>query len=422
MKNLFIISFLFLLLIREAGAQKLTLAECYTLARKGYPAIRKMDLINRSARYSIENVSKRFLPQLHISGQASYQSETIDFGDAVGALPSGLSLPSISKDQYKVQGEISQLIYDGGATKTDQNLILANTALQQQQIETNLYQIRRRVNEFYFSILLIDAQLLQLRSTQGTIQTQIGKMEAAFENGTALRSNLDELKAEAISVEMKSTTYKSNRMAYLNMLGLFIGKELPSDTQLELPPKGVFTGGIRRPELRSFELQNVVFDLERKRLKSDYLPQVSAYVQGAYGRPTLNIIENKFGPWYMAGLRFKWSLESLYTLSNKKERLQIQAQLTARDKETFLLNTKMELARQAQQVKQFAQLIEQDEAYILLRASVTKAAEAQLSNGVITTHEYIEKVNAEDLARQTKNLHQIQLLQAIYHQQFLQGD
>jgi len=169
-------------------------------------------------------------------------------------------------------------------------------------------------------------------------------------------------------------------------------------------------------------LQKSVYDLQESQLKSDLLPKVSAFVQGAYGRPTLNIIENKFGPWFIAGIRFNWSLESLYTNSNQKEILKLNRQAVDADKETFLLNTKLDLTQQNDQIKKYNELIQQDGNAIALRESVRKSAEAQLSNGVITVHEYIQKTNAENLARQTLILHQIQLLQAKYNQKFITGN
>lgn len=410
-------------LMQGAKAQtvKLTPEACYQLARANYPAIRKMDLLAKTTEYDLSNANKRYLPQVTFSGQATYQSQTVSFSDAMASLPAGIALPSISKDQYRIQGEISQLLYDGGNTHEQKELIRANRALQEQHIETTLYAINNRINSLFFSILLMDAQLRQNELNKASLQTQIRKTEAALENGIAFRSNLDELKAEIMHIEMANTEYSANRTAYLNMLSLFIGQELSSATQLILPEPDFTQTTINRPELKAYDLQKSIYDVQQRQLRVDYLPQVSAFFQGAYGRPTLNIIENEFGPWYVTGLRLNWSLGSLYTLSNKKKTLTLNQRSVETDKETFLFNTKLELAQQDEQVKKYIALIQQDEEVIALRVSVTKSAEAQLNNGVITTHEYIQKVNAEHLARQNKILHEIQLLQAKYNQKFIAG-
>lgn len=405
----------------KAQWETLTLEECYQSAKANYPAIKKLDLIAKISEYDIQNANKRFLPQVSFSGQATYQSETISFSDAVSSIP-GIKLPSVSKDQYKIQGDISQLLYDGGSTRHQKELIKANSALQEQNLEASLYVLKQRINSIYFSILLMNAQLKQNELNKANLQTQLQKIEAALEYGVAFRSSLNELKAEIVNIEMASTEYGSNRIAYLKMLALFIGKELPSATQLELPTAANTSENINRPELKAFDLQKSIDDVKVKQLKSDYLPQVNTFFQGAYGRPTLNIIENKFGPWYVAGLKFNWSLGNLYSLSNKKNTLNLNRQSVEADRETFLLNTKLDLAQQDEQVKKYTELIMQDEEVIALRTSVTKSAETQFNNGVITIHEYIQKVNAEHLARQTKILHEIQLLQAKYNQKFISGN
>jgi outer membrane protein TolC len=406
------------------NGQSLTIEECYQMAKANYPAIKKMDLIAKTSEYDIKNANKKFLPQVNFSGQATYQSQVVDYGDLLGgtALPIGFTPPTLSKDQYKVQGEISQLLYDGGNTKHQKDLINANTALQEQNIETSLYAINSRINSIFFSVLLMDAQLKQNELNKASLQTQIQKTEAALNNGVAFRSSLDELKAEIVNIEMAGTECTANRVAYLNMLSLFIGKELTGATHLAVPETELLSTPINRPELKTFDLQKSIYEVQKEDLRSGYLPQVSLFFQGAYGKPTLNILENKFGAWYITGMRFNWSLGSLYSLSNKKNALLLNQRAIEADRETFLFNTKLDLTQQDENVKKYITLIQQDEEAITLRSSVTKSAEAQLNNGVITTHEYIQKVNAEHLARQNKILHEMQLLQAKYNQKFITGN
>lgn len=407
--------------IGNAQPANITIEECYESARENYPTISKIGLIAKTRDYDLQNASKKFLPQITFSGQATYQSQTVSFADAVGSIP-GMSLPSISKDQYKIQGDISQLLYDGSNTKHQKELTKASSELQEQNLEASLYTIKQRINNIYFSILLMEAQLKQNELNKANLQTQIQKTEASLVNGTAFRSNLDELKAEIENLDIASTEYRSNRASYLQMLSLFIGRELSEATHLEQPVAEYSSAAIRRPELKAFDLQKSVYDVQQKQLNSDYLPQVNAFFQGAYGRPTLNILENKFGPWYITGLRLTWSLGGLYSLSNKKHTLALNKQAVEADREAFLLNARLDLVQQDEQVKKYMELLLRDQQVIMLRTSVARAAEAQLANGVITIHEYIQKVNAENLARQTKILHEIQLLQAKYNQKFITGN
>ena len=143
-------------LVAKAQSSGLTINSCYLLARQNYPLIKKQDLIIKTSGYSVENASRLFLPQFSLNGQATYQSETISFPEAFGSIP-GVSFPSISKDQYKIQATLSQQIYDGGNTQNQKALIRANEAIQQQTLEVSLNTLQDRVNQIYFSILLPDS-------------------------------------------------------------------------------------------------------------------------------------------------------------------------------------------------------------------------------------------------------------------------
>lgn len=412
---------LFGVLSEKALAQTLTLEECFTLARQNYPLIKQYDLITRSSRYSVENAGKLYLPQLTISGQASYQSETVNFEDVLPPLP-GLHPPTLSKDQYKIQAEITQQIYDGGVSKLQKESSRANEAIQQQQLEVNLYAVKNRVTQLYFGILLMEAQLQQNQLRKADLQSAANKAQAALANGVAYRSNVDELKAEIVNTDMTATEFKANRTAYMKMLSVFINQPLGDSTTLTYPAAVAPQNDIHRPEITYYDIQKKAFDVQEKQLTSNYLPKLNAFLQGAYGRPTLNIVDNKFGPWWIGGVRLSWSLGSLYSLKNNRQQLDINRQNLDISKATFLFNTNLTLKQQSQDMEKYTALMEQDDNAIALRSSVRKSAQAQLDNGVVTVHEYIAQLNAENLAKQSRILHRIQLLQAQYNYKNTSGN
>ena len=400
----------------------LTLEDCYRLARDHYPTVQKLDLITRSEDYTLANANKAYLPQVSITGQATYQSETIDFSESIGRLPLPISLPKVSKDQYKVVGEVSQLLYNGGATRAQKQLIKAQSAVQTQAVETQLYALKQRVSNLYFGVLLIDAQLSQNQLNVETVQSQLEKAETALKNGTTLPSNVAELKAELVRLAMQRTEYEATKAMYLQMLSTFIGKDLPSDTVLNRPKPTTLGAANHRPELKGFDLQQSVLDIQGRQLTSEYLPKIGLFFQGAYGRPTLNIIKNEFDFYYIAGVRLQWNLSPLYSLSNRKQLLQLQGESLSADRKAFLMSTELDLTQQQTQISKLQRLMEQDKESVALRHSVAQAAQVQLDNGVITTHEYLQKVNAENLAKQTLLLHEIQLLQAQENQHLVTND
>src|SRR5215216_4695488 len=102
----------------EQPAGSITLEACYGLAEEHYPLVRQQGLIQRTMAYSIENAAKGYWPQLLVAGQATYQSDVTTLPIS---LP-GVDIPQISKDQYKIYGEITETIYDNGLIRKQQEL------------------------------------------------------------------------------------------------------------------------------------------------------------------------------------------------------------------------------------------------------------------------------------------------------------
>lgn len=391
----------------------LTIEECYRLAKQNHPLSRKQPLINDAVTYSLSNARRTQLPQMNVSGQASYQSQTVDFSKAAPNAP--FSLPTLSKDQYRITADVSQVIYDAGAYPIQRELIVANKAIQEQSVEVSLYGIYEKINQVYFALLLTDGQYQQNELRKSDLQNALEKTTVALDNGTAFRSTVNELKAELLNLDLFSTELLGNRNAYLKMLSQLLGLPLNDTTKLILPSPLERAITLKRPEIKLYDLQKKIIDVEDKRLSSEYKPKLSAFVQAGYGRPTLNFVQNKFGSWWVGGLRVNWSLNSLYTLKNNRALNDISRQQIEVDEKAFLYNLNVALSQQSADAQKYGALLQKDDAIIALRASVAQAAKAQLENGVITVHEYIAKQNAENGAKLTRLLHQIQWLQSQYN-------
>jgi HSP20 family molecular chaperone IbpA len=78
--------------------------------------------------------------------------------------------------------------------------------------------------------------------------------------------------------------------------------------------------------------------------------------------------------------------------------------------------------QESAEMEKYIELSRNDEAIIALRASVKKAASAQLENGVLTVRDYLTEVNAEDQARQNRILHEVEMLQTQYNYENTAGN
>ena len=398
--------------------ETLSVENAYMLARKNYPLIKQRDLITKTKDFTVSNAAKGYLPSFSVKGQATYQSTVTDFPFEVP----GIHIPQFNKDQYKMYAEADQLIYDGGVIKNKKESAIANEALEQQNLEVQLYALYEKVNQLFFGALLMDEQLNQNLLLQKDIRNGIEKAKAFVANGVAYRSSVDELSAQLLQSQQSNVEMSATKKAYLDMLKLFIGLEPDAGLALEKPPAPSLTEEIKRPELEAFNSQKKIYDLRGKLLKDQIKPRISFFAQGGYGRPGLNFLSNNFDWYYIGGLRFSWDFGSLYSLKNNLHLLDINRNSLETQKEVFLFNTRISQLQQKESLQKFDSLIQKDNSIIELRTSVKKAAFAQLENGVLSAHDYINQVIAEDQARQNKIIHEVQLLQAQYNYQNITGN
>jgi len=333
-----------------------------------------------------------------------------------------VTIEELSKDQYKVYGEISQSLTDPLVIKQQKELIKANSVAEVEKLEVEFYKLKERINQIYFGILMIDAQILQTDLLKKDIQSGIKKTEAAIANGTSLKTNVDNLNAELLKAEQRSIELKATRKGYIEMLSVFINQTLSETTNLQTPTVLNLSSNINRPELKLFEVQKQSFDIQNKLLLAKNLPKLSLFFQGGYGRPTLNQLSNDFGTYYIGGARFSWNISGFYTYKKEKQLQGINQNLLDVQKEVFLFNTNVTLKQQNSEVAKLSELIASDNQIITLREKIKITANNQLENGTITSIDYLNTVNAEDQAKQNLALHKIQLLMAQYNYQTTSGN
>ena len=396
----------------------LSIDTCLAMAKRNFPLIKQYGLIEKSKEYSIDNANKGYLPQFNIVGQATYQS-------AVTQIPISLPnmvIPTISKDQYRLYGEVSQPITDLFVVKDNKNLIESNMQVETQKVEVEIYKLRERINQLFFGILLIDEQLKQTDLLKKDIQSGIDKTNVAIQNGTATKSSVNILKAELLKANQRTIELKATRKGYAEMLSHFIGAAIDENTTLLKPAPQLVSNTINRPELKFYDLQKKTFDLQNKLITAKNLPRFSLFFQGGLGRPALNMLSNDVQGYYIGGLRLNWNLTGFYTYNKEKKILAVNQDFIDIQRETFLFNTNLNLRQQNSEITKVQELIETDSDIISLRESVKNTTKIQLENGTATTNDYLISVNAEDQARQNLILHEIQLLMAQYNYQTMSGN
>ena len=146
-----------------AGAESLTISECYKLARENYPMIRQFELIRESEKYDLENATSGYLPQFSISANAMYLSDS----------PEVMGQPLLPQEQYRAQIGVTQVLWDGGNISAKKRLTGAQAKAEIENNEVVLYELNDRVNRIFFGILLQSETCARTRRTKGTSATRL---------------------------------------------------------------------------------------------------------------------------------------------------------------------------------------------------------------------------------------------------------
>lgn len=410
MKKIVFILFLSLSAVLPALCRPLTIEECRQLAQNNYPLIKQYALIGKTEEYTVSNAGKGYLPQFSLSGKATYQSDVTEIPVSIP----GVNIKELRKDQYQAALEMTQLIWDGGAVRAQKSVSRTNAETDLRQLEVEMYSINDRVDQLFFGILLQDALLTQNALFQAELERNYRQVEAYVENGIANQADLDAVKVEQLNTTRKRVEMESSRKAYREMLSMLTGVEIdslvrPADICLHVPEE------IKRPELLLFNAQDAQMEARLQTLKAKNFPKFSLFIQGLYGNPGLDMLKNEFTFNYIAGIRFSWNFGTLYTrknesrlIGNSRDNLQIQ-------KETFLFNTGLDIKRQNTEIEKLITIMKNDDEVIRLRTNIQRSAEAKAANGTLSVIEMLREITARDNAVQDKNVHEIQLLMAIYN-------
>ncbi|MFA5327144.1 MAG: TolC family protein [Prolixibacteraceae bacterium] len=389
--------------------ENVTLEQCQTWARENHPVLKQLDLYQQLLALKNENNATSYLPQVSLNGQATYQSDVTKIGISIP----NMAIPTVDKDQYKVYLDLKQTIWDGGLSKAKELINNAENAGNLQQTEVELYQVKEKVNQFFFTSFLIQENLNILEKKAETLSERQKILESAVNNGMILSSELDQLLAEKIKTDQMITELKSNKETALYALSILTGKTTKLLTNLVLPEElAVPDKPMMRPELDLFSKQNELLNANSEVLKKQRNPKLFGFGQAGYGKPGLNMFSNKFDTYYLVGIGFSWNVLDWKTTSRQQQMIKLQQDIVQTKQETFVRNIDLATDQQNKQISQISDLLKGDEQLIEVRERITKTSASKLENGTITTADYIQDLNAETTARLTLQTHKIQMKEA----------
>jgi outer membrane protein TolC len=405
--------------LRAQNKPVLTLEECYNLASANSPLAHQKTLTLNAGNLAEKNQNMKWLPQVDVNAQATYQSAVTYFPVK---LP-GVLVEELSKDQYRGTLEIIQPVYDGGLISGQKKLQHITTNIESQRVEIDLYQLKSKVNSYFFTALLMEENIQLMYSVQEDLSINIKKISVQAENGIATNSNVYVLKAEQLKTSQKIIEFAAVKKEAIQMLEIIIGTGISENVSFAKPARysEVAENVLMRPELKLYDFQKLQFQQQGKLINAKTNPRFSFFANGGYGRPGLNMLKNEFQWFYIGGIKLSIPIMGHFTQQREKNVLKIQEQIVDKQKENFLSNNRQLLVQQKNEIDKYQQLTATDAEIVALRRKIKENASFKLANGIITSSDYITELNAESQALLGRQLHEIQLIQAQYNYKLIIG-
>lgn len=408
------------LLMPVRGNADTTLEECLDKARENYPLVAKYELVEHTARIELSDINKSWLPRVGVYAQVTAQNKVPGLPEALHNVLAQMGQESrgIGLVQYKAGVDVTQTVWDGGASRAQRAVERARTNESQAALDVEMYAVRERVMSLFFGILLLDEQIARTENTVTLLRASRQLMESMLKGGVAMQSDVDMLEAQELSMVQQVTSARNAAKGYRDMLSLYVGENLDGEELVRPHAEMPADLESRRPELELFRARNLVTDARDAAVASSVMPKIGLFAQAYYGYPGLNyfdsMINRNLSFNILAGVKVSWSIDTFYTRDNSRRRLALAAESTDADREVFLFNNRLQATSQVDAIEGLRAVMADDNRIVELRTSVRRAAESQLANGVIDTTALLAKITDENQARLTASYHEIELLQAIF--------
>lgn len=399
----------------------ISLEECYTLARNNYPLVRQYKLTEAMSRYSFENAAMGYVPQISVGAQATLQSDVTEFPEAFNNLLAlaGVDMKGLSHDQYKVQLDISQTIWDGGYSKAQREAVKAQAEVSRLTLDKDIDALKTRINQMYFGILVMEENIRTSLYMDTLMTANLEIVESAVRNGTALASDTDNIRVELLSLRQQRRQLESAVRTYKDMLAIMIGRRIEDGEVFEKPEVMLVDTSLnKRTELLLFDARIREIELQKKMLDVAVMPKFAFFAQGWYGKPGLNIFDDMVYDrmsWNgIAGITFKWNISGFYTRKNDLRNIDLSQRSVELQRDAFKWNTDLQQTQIQNEIDRMYEMKASDDEIVRLRESVRKVSESKYRNGIITVNDLLRDIMNENKAKVERSRHELELLRNIY--------
>jgi outer membrane protein TolC len=414
-RNLLLLLVALLLQTSWAEAQvrsELSLTEAYRFLEMRYPALGQEGLQAQITQRELARIRGDRRPQLHWKADGRVQSENVNLTGFEGMpVPLEISRPLLTAQTYL---EADYFLLDGGMAEARQAITRQQDDLAKAQTAVTAYSLRERVHQLVLQLEALRVQAPILELSIRDLDTRREQLAARVEEGVLLPSELQKLEVRIAELrgQLQALHYRQEglRFSLEDLLGVqladsvrFVFPELPD--ALALPP-------IQRPEQQLLAVQRQATLSQADLIEAERRPKLRVFAQAGVGYPNpLNLLDADPAPYALVGAGFSWRLLDWERAKQQREILGLKTQQLQLQEETLVFNLQQQEARYRADIQRLRDQLLQDEEIVHLQAAILEQLRAQLDEGVITSADYLQQLNAELRARQQLVVHEIELLQ-----------
>ncbi|MCK5067163.1 MAG: TolC family protein [Bacteroidales bacterium] len=403
------------------GQGTFTLAECHRLAIENAPRLGDRELIRQMGELKVDQAGTTWYPSLNLNGKISYQSDVVTVALTDPTIP--VEFPEVPHDQYGLNLDVSQNLYDGGIARTKKSYEEALTEADLQKVEVDLYGIKGKVNSYFFAILVLQENKLNLEIHMENLEAREEVMRTAIAHGTLLEAEIKVIEVEKLKVKQSMIEVESRKSSFMDALKVLCGETLSGNVVLETPQFEEYnTGQVIRPEHKLFDLKNASLEAGKELVGKKRMPVLYAFGQTGYGKPGYNMMSSDWDFYYRVGAGLRWNLWDWSHTKNEKQVIGYQQQVIQNQRATFDKELESILVQEEALIEQYRLTMEMEEQVVVLQQEISEYAAVKLANGTITATDYVTELNKESLARIRLATHQVQLMQAMANYLTIQGN
>lgn len=380
-----------------ASAQQFTLEQLVRAALNHHPSTAKLSSEHDLMLVKKDGIRAAFLPDLSMNAQIGYQSMVPELPFQMPGAPR----PNIPKDRYQASLDVSQLIYDGGVTNERLAMMELESELSQTRFLAERFPIQQQVVDAWYGLEFVSVQRNVLRLTLEDLEARHRLLEVGHEEGVVMRVDVDRIAVELERVRQKDAQIHADSIWLVDILAEITGLTFPVGSIFHNHDLSQHSDQvvIRRPELQILELSSDLADAKLDFERAMRRPKVNGYVQGAYGKPGLDIFADSFSPFWQAGIRASWPLWDKGASKRDHEVNRLVKSQIDDDRALFDRSIRLAIERQETEIQKNRALLEGDESIIALQERIKLASEAKLDEGIINATDYLQDVRAVEQAR-----------------------